>query len=118
VLSWLTAAIVTVALLVLLLSGLYAWRNRPMDDWLLGILALCLVGTLVQAVVAVVRVASLADERATFLAYALTLPFIPPLVAFLAIKEKSRWAMGSIAVGAFAVAVMTARLQQIWGMHA
>ena len=117
-LSWLTATVVTVALLALLLSGLYAWRDRPLDDWLLGVLALSFLGTLVQAVVAVVRVGSLAEEKATFLAYAVTLPLIPPFVAFLAIKEKSRWAMGSVAVGAFAVAVMTARLQQIWGMHA
>ncbi len=117
-LSWLTATIVTVALVALLLAGLYAWRDRLIDDWLLGVLALSLLGTLAQAVVALVRVGALAEERATFLAYALTLPFIPPAVAYLAIKEKSRWAMGTIAVGAFAVAVMTARLQQIWGMHA
>lgn len=117
-LSWLTTVIVTVALLALVLSGLYAWRDRLIDDWLLGAVALLLLGTLVQAVVAVVRVGSLAEERATFVAYALTLPFIPPAVAYLAIKEKSRWAMGTVAVGAFAVAVMTARLQQIWGMHA
>ena len=33
---------------------------------------------------------------------------------FLALKEKTRWAMGAVAVGAFAVAVMTIRCQQIW----
>ncbi len=117
-LSWLTTAIVVVALVALVLAGFYAWRDRPLDDWLLGILALALVGTLVQAVVAVARVGALADERATFLAYALTLPLIVPLVVLFALKEKSRWAMGSVAVGVFAIAVMTARLQQIWGMHA
>jgi hypothetical protein len=34
--------------------------------------------------------------------------------SLLTIKEKSRWAMGSMAVGAFAVGVMALRLQQIW----
>lgn len=117
-LPWLTTAIVTAAILALVLAGLYAWRDRLIDDWLLGILALVLLGTLAQAVIALVRVGDLGEERATFLAYALTLPLIPPAVTYLAIKEKTRWAMGTVAVGVFAVAVMTARLQQIWGLHA
>jgi hypothetical protein len=37
---------------------------------------------------------------------------------FLAIKEKTRWAMGVIVAGAFAVGVMTGRLQQIWNLGA
>ena len=55
-----------------------------------------------------------ATEKATFAAYLISLPLIPISTALLAIKEKSRWAMGSLAVGAFAVAVMTARCLQIW----
>ncbi len=42
-------------------------------------------------------------EKATFAAYALTLPLIPPAVAFLAIKEKTRWSMGVIVAGALAI---------------
>ena len=42
------------------------------------------------------------------MAYLVSLPVIPIGTALLAIKEKSRWAMGSLAVGAFAVAVMAA----------
>jgi hypothetical protein len=58
------------------------------------------------------------DERATFAAHLITLPFVPLGTGFLALKEKTRWAMGAIAVGAFAVAVMSIRCQQIWDLHA
>jgi acetylornithine/succinyldiaminopimelate/putrescine aminotransferase len=54
------------------------------------------------------------DERATFAAYLVTLVVVPIGTGFLALKEKTRWAMGAVAVGAFAVAVMTIRCQQIW----
>jgi len=40
----------------------------------------------------------------------------PPAAIFLALTEKTRWSMGVAAVAAFAVAVMTARLQQIWNL--
>ena len=52
------------------------------------------------------------------MAYLVSLPVIPVGTVLLAIKEKSRWAMGSLAVGAFAVAVMTARCLQIWMTYA
>jgi hypothetical protein len=39
-----------------------------------------------------------------------------PAAVFRALKEKTRWAMGVVAVGAFGIAVMTARLQQIWNL--
>ena len=48
------------------------------------------------------------------LAYALTLPIIPPVVVFIALKEKTRWAMGVVIAGAFTVGVMTYRILQIW----
>ena len=57
-------------------------------------------------------------DRATFVAYLVSLPVIPISTVLLTIKEKTVWAMGSLAVGAFAVAVMTVRLQQIWNLNA
>ena len=77
------------------------------------------LGLVVQLVVALVHLGSVpgdSAEQATFAAYAITLPFVSPAAVFLALKEKTRWAMGVVAVGAFAVAVMTARLQQIWNL--
>lgn len=94
----------------------YAVRDRLIDDLLLGIAGLLELALLVVLVGGLVGSGHVTDsaERATFIAYLVSLPVIPPGTAFLAIKEKSRWAMGSIAVGAFAVGVMSARLAQIW----
>lgn len=103
-----------------LAAGWYAWRDRLIDDRLLLVAAALELGLIVQLVLCLARLGSVTGggaERATFAAYAIALPFIPPAVAFLAIKEKTRWSMGVIAAGAFAVAVMTGRLQQIWDLR-
>ena len=117
----LTVAVSVVALILLALSGWYAARGRLLDDRLLLTGAVLELGLLVQLVVALVHVGQVTGggaERATFAAYAVTLPFVPPLALFTALKEKTRWAMVVVAVGAFGVAVMTARLQQIWNLGA
>ncbi len=112
---------VVVGLSVVLCVGAiwYAARDRLIDDRVLAVVVLLEVGLLVLLVGGLVGMGHIADsaERATFVAYLVSLPVIPVGTAFLAIKEKSRWAMGSIAVGAFAVGVMSARLLQIWMSH-
>ncbi len=116
----LTVAIFAASAALALAAAFYAWRDRLIDDRLLLVAAVLELGLLAQAVVVLVSVGGVGGggaEKATYAAYGLTLPFIPPAVALLAIKEKTRWAMGVIAAGAFAVAVMTGRLQQIWDLH-
>jgi hypothetical protein len=115
----LTVLVFAAASVLALAAGWYAWRDRLVDDRLLLAAALLELGLLVQLVVCLVNVGEVAGgaDQATFAAYAISLPFVPPAVAFLAIKEKTRWAMGVIAAGAFAVAVMTGRLQQIWDLR-
>jgi hypothetical protein len=115
----LTVAVFVAALLLMVAAGWYAVRDRLVDDRLLLLGALVELGLLVQVVVALVHVREVtggSSEQATFTAYALTLPFVPPATLFLALKEKTRWAMGVVVVGAFGIAVMTARLQQIWNL--
>jgi len=115
----LTVVVFAAALLLLAVSGWYAARSRLLDDRLLLVAAVLELGVLVQAVVALAHLGSVPGDRAetaTFAAYAITLPFLPPAAIFLALKEKTRWSMGVAAVAAFAVAVMTARLQQIWNL--
>ena len=116
----LTILVCAASLILMVLAAGYAYRDRLINDLLLGVAVLVLLGTLVQAGVGLARMSAIDDESelATFVAYALTLPFVPLITTFLAIKDKSRWAMGSIAVGAFAVLVMTIRLQQIWNVYA
>ena len=112
----LTIAIIALSVLLLVVSVAYAARDRLIDDWLLAVVGLVEVGLLVTLVGGLSDLSHITvpAERATFVAYLVSLPVIPVGTAFLAIKEKSRWAMGAISVGAFAVAVMTARLLQIW----
>ncbi|MEO6791594.1 MAG: hypothetical protein ABI249_02140 [Ornithinibacter sp.] len=115
----LTYAVVGLSLLLLVAATFYAVRDRLIDDWVLGIAALLELALIVQLVTGLAGLNHIDDstETATFAAYLVSLPVIPIGTAFLAIKEKSRWAMGSLAVGGFAVAVMAARLQQIWNAN-
>lgn len=112
----LTYVVVGLSCLLMIVSGYYAARDRLMDDKLLAVAVLVEVGLLVMLAVGLTSLGELEDptEKATFAAYLVSLPVIPIGTSLLTIKEKSRWAMGSMAVGAFAVAVMAARLQQIW----
>lgn len=115
----LTVAVCAASVVLMVLAGIFAFRDRLINDLVLGIAALVFLGTAVQVVVGLVQMSAIEDgsELATFVSYLVTLPAIPLVTTFLAIKDKSRWAMGSVAVGAFAVLVMTIRLQQIWNIH-
>lgn len=115
----LTVAIVVLATVLFLAAAYYAVRDALIDDRLLAVAALLELGLLVQLVTGLVGIGHIesSTEKATFAAYLVTLPLIPISTALLAIKEKSRWSMGSLAVGAFAVAVMAARLLQIWNLY-
>ena len=99
--------------------GLLRVADRLIDDLLLGLAGLVEIGLLVLLVLGLAGLDHIDDstEKATFAAYLVSLPLIPIGTSLLAIKEKSRWAMGSMAVGAFAVAVMALRLQQIWNTY-
>ncbi|WP_106819144.1 hypothetical protein [Janibacter massiliensis] len=114
----LTIAVHVAVGVLVVVAGWYLVRDRIVDDGLLLVAAVLELLLIVQAVLATARSGHVVSsaERATFVAYALTLPFVPPAVAFLALKEKSRWAMGTVVGGALAVAVMTVRLDQIWGL--
>lgn len=117
--GWLTWGVVGLSALLMIVAGAYALRDRLFDDLLLGLVVLLEVATLVQAGRGLMTMSDIGDqdERMTFAAYLITLPFVPLGIGFLALKEKSRWAMASLAVGAFAVAVMSIRCQQIWDLH-
>ncbi|GGL43441.1 hypothetical protein H9L10_07375 [Phycicoccus endophyticus] len=116
----LTYVVVAVSVTLCLAAVWYAVRDRLIDDRLLAVAALLELGVVVLLVAGLLGLGRIGDatERATFVAYLVSLPVIPVGTALLAIKEKSRWAMGSMAVGAFAVGVMTARLLQIWMAYA
>ncbi len=116
----LTYVLVGLSVVLLAGAGWYAARDRLFDDRLLAVAALVELSLLVQLVLGLAGLGRIGDpaERATFAAYVVSLPVIPVGTAFVAIKEKSRWSMGAVAVGAFAVFVMVVRLQQIWDGYA
>ena len=116
----LTTIVLVASLVLALVAGFYAVRDRLVDDLLLLVAAVVELLLVVQAVVTVVMAPQVETpgEGATMAAYALTLPLVPPALALLAIKEKSRWSRAACVGGVITVAVMTLRIQQIWTVHA
>ncbi|MBP6996639.1 MAG: hypothetical protein KBB39_10925 [Phycicoccus sp.] len=114
--SLVTWAIVGLGALTILVAAIYARTDRLIDDRVLALVALLEAAVLVQVVRGLSDLSHVVDdnERLTLVAYLLSLPVVPLGTAFMAIKEKSRWSMAAIAIGAFAVAVMMLRCQQIW----
>jgi hypothetical protein len=98
-------------------AAYYLMRHSLIDDRLLAVAGLLEVGLLVQLVVGLAHAGDIGGaDGATFVAYLFTVVIVPPFVVFLAIKEKTGWAMGVILVGAFVCAVLIGRLEQVWGM--
>ena len=114
----LTQVLVAVAALLTLVALGYTLLDRLIDNWLRGLVAHGELGGVVQRGRGRVGNPDHGEHKATFTAYLVTLPFVLAITTLGAIKDKTRWAMASIAVGAFAVVVMTLRLQQIWDLYA
>lgn len=95
-------------------------KRRLIDDAVIIAAAVLELALLVQLLVGLLQSGAIGDgsERATFIAYLFTALVIAPVAVFLAIKEKTQWAMGVVIGGAFVVAVLVARLQQIWALGA
>ncbi|NUR83355.1 MAG: hypothetical protein HOY71_04620 [Nonomuraea sp.] len=111
------ATIVIVGSLLLALASLVtAVRNRPMGMVLLVGFAVLEVAILVQAgfVIAAVAGGEGPAEKVTLFGYLGGQVVIPPAGVFLALAERSRWGPAILVVAGFAIAVMTARLLQIW----
>ncbi|MFB4281344.1 MULTISPECIES: hypothetical protein [unclassified Nonomuraea] len=104
------------ALLLMLMSLIVAIRNRPMGMVLLVGFGLLEVAVLVQAgfVIAAVSGGEGPADKVTLFGYIGGQVLIPPAGVFLALAERSRWGSGILAVAGFAIAVMNARVLQIW----
>ena len=113
-----TVVIVAVGVLAVM-ALIYLLLDRLVDDAMLLVTAVIEVFLLVLIVVSAIVQGKVTGtgQGATMLAYALTLPLIPPTVVFIALKEKTRWSMGVVIAGAFTVGVMAYRILQIWDLH-
>jgi hypothetical protein len=114
---------ITVYVLSAALAGLSLHRllrRRLIDDPVIVAAALLEAALVVQLVVGLATSGAVVDgaERATFIAYLFTVLAIAPVAVFLAIKEKTQWAMAVVLGGALVVAILVARLQQIWSLGA
>ena len=115
----LTVVVLVATGLLALLAGHHLLRRRLVDD------PIVLTGAAIE--VALARAArrragnasAIADgaERATFIAYLFTVLVVIPVTVVIAIKEKTQWAMAVVLGGAVVVAILVARLQQIWSVH-
>jgi hypothetical protein len=112
----LATGVIVAALVLALLSLINAFRNRPMGVVLLAGLGVLELALLVQAGLAVAGVIAGEGpgERGTLIGYLVGTVLLPPAAVFLGLAERSRWGSAVVVVGAFAVAVMTGRIVQIW----
>jgi hypothetical protein len=120
VLQPLTVVLLVGSGVLALIAAHHLLRHRLVDDVIvLGGLAIE-VGLLVQLVVGLTRASAIADgaERATFIAYLFTALVVVPLAVVIAIKEKTQWSMAVVLGGAVVVAILVARLQQVWTLNA
>lgn len=95
-------------------------RSRLVDDPVVLVGAAIELGLVVGLVYGLTQAGAIGDgsERATFIAYLFTILVIIPVTIFIAIKERTQWAMAVVLGGAVVVAILLARLQQIWNLNA
>ncbi len=113
----LASAVEAVSLLVGLGTIALALADRRPLTLLAYGLVLVEVAALVQVVVAIVQAVrgERPTEVATFLGYALTSLLVPPVGALWALSDKSKWGTGAAGVASLVLAVLTLRMQQVWG---
>lgn len=111
------AAVIAVSVLVGAGLVLLALLGRRPTLVLLAGLAVVELAALVQVLVAVVVVVR--GERpaatATFAGYALASLLVPPVGAVWALSDRSRWGTAAAGISCLVLAVLTLRLQQVWG---
>jgi hypothetical protein len=117
VIDGLAYAVMAVSVLVGLGTvGLALADRRPLTLLAYG-LVLVEVAALVQVLVAIVQAVrgDRPNEVATFIGYALTSLLVPPVGALWALSDKSKWGTGAAGVASLVLAVLTLRMQQVWG---
>jgi hypothetical protein len=113
----LTVAVTVTALLVVAWTGvLTALDRRAGRAVTVAVLALEAL-LVVQLVVGIVQLAGTGRDVAgvTFVGYLIGITLVPPAGLAWSRAEPSRWGTGVLVVAGLVVAVLIARLQQIWG---
>ncbi|QPP09802.1 hypothetical protein G4Z16_29110 [Streptomyces bathyalis] len=114
----LTVALAVTALALAVWCGWAAYRDQPTKDWHFIGMAVVSLLALVQLVVGIVRLAGGedADEGTViFVSYLVAVAACIPVVGLISLTERTRWGSLTVAAGALVLAVLQARLHEIWG---
>ncbi|MGH4014817.1 MAG: hypothetical protein ACRDSL_13015 [Pseudonocardiaceae bacterium] len=114
----LATAVIAAALVMAAWTALLALLNRRAGRVVLGVLAgveVLVLAQLVAAVVLLVGGDRPVGNTVEFFGYHLATLLVLPAGVSWSLAERSRWATGVLTVGCLAVAVMTVRMNQIWG---
>jgi len=117
VIDGLAYAVIAISLVVGLgVIGLAVADRRPLTLLAYGLVTVE-VAAVVQVLVSIVQAVrgERPHEVATFVGYALTSVLVAPVGALWALSDKSKWGTGAAGVAALVLAVLTVRMQQVWG---
>ncbi|MDQ3432929.1 MAG: hypothetical protein M3467_12085 [Actinomycetota bacterium] len=113
--TW-TIAVAVAGLLLAGVAGVVALLRRAAPLALLGLSAA--VEAVVLAAVGACVVGLLTGHRpastATLIGYLIGAPLVLPFAAAVAVEERTRWGTAALTAGGVAVAVLAARLHQVW----
>jgi len=115
--EWAYQAQFVVALAVGLYCIILGLINRPPSWWSVGSVALVEALLLVQLVWSVFLVASgnqAKGDTVEYFGYIITALIVPPAAVGWAIIDRSRWSTVVLGVSGLTIAVMLARMWQIW----
>ena len=114
----LTVALAVAALLLAAWCGHAAYRDQPTKDWHFIGMAVVTLLALVQLVIGVVQLAGGSEPAggtAVFVSYLLGVVCCVPVVGVISLSERTRWGSLSVVAGAVVLAVLQARLHEVWG---
>lgn len=114
----LATTVIAAALIVAAATALLMAVNRRGGRVVLAVLGVVEVLVLAQAVASVVLLATGQRPEGNtleFLAYQLGTVLVLPAGTLWSLSDRSRWAVGVLTVACLAVAVMTVRMNRLWG---
>ncbi|HWM36986.1 MAG TPA: hypothetical protein VNS49_07695 [Streptomyces sp.] len=114
----LTVVLTVAALALAAWCGWAAYRDQPTKDWHFIGMAVVTLLALVQLAVGIVRLARGADPAegtAIFVAYMAAVVACVPVVGLISLTERTKWGSLTVVAGAVVLAVLQARLHDIWG---
>jgi hypothetical protein len=112
--TWTQVGIAAVAAIVAVVFGLV---GRKPNDYTVGSLVLLELLLIAQGIISIVLAATGSPTKGNALefgVYAVSVLLVPPAAIIWALVDRTRWSTVVLGVGAFTVAVMVVRMQQIW----